>query len=101
MKVVLSARVEADITSQLEYGLKHFGPTVAERTFARVDTFLLQFLPNYPYAGKYLEENGIYETWIGKSPFVIFYRVNAETETITVLAFFHHAQDRAAFDPED
>ena len=76
MKVVLSARVEADIASQLEYGINHFGRDVAERTFARVDTFLFQFLPNHPYAGKYIEAPGIYETWIAKTPFVIFYRVN-------------------------
>ena len=44
---------------------------------------------------------GIYETWIAKTPFVIFYRVNTEAETITVLALFHHAQDRAALDPGD
>lgn len=37
MRVVLSARVETDIASQLEFGLKHFGPAVAERTFARLD----------------------------------------------------------------
>ena len=58
-------------------------------------------LPDYPYAGKYLEEHGIYETWIGKTPFVIFYRVDAQVDIITVLALFHHAQERAAFDPED
>jgi plasmid stabilization system protein ParE len=101
MKVVLSARVEADIASQLEYGINHFGRAVAERTFARVDTFLFHLLPDHPYAGKYLEERGIYETWIARTPFVIFYRVNNEADTITVLALFHHAQDRAAFDTED
>ena len=100
-EVVLSARVATEIATQLEYGLKHFGPDVAERTFARLDAFLFQFLPDYPYAGKYLEEHGIYETWIGKTPFVIFYRVDAQVDIITVLALFHHAQDRAAFDPED
>jgi|SRR6266436_9737897 plasmid stabilization system protein ParE len=100
MKVVLSARVEGDIAGQLQYGIDHFGQVVAERAFARVDTFLFQFLPAHPYAGRYLDDRGIYETWIAKTPFVIFYRVSAEADTITVLALFHHAQDRAAFDPE-
>jgi plasmid stabilization system protein ParE len=49
MKVVLSARVEADIADQLQYGIDHFGQRVAERTFSRVDTFLFKFLPAYPY----------------------------------------------------
>ena len=48
MKVVLSARVATEIAGQLECGLKHFGPAVAERTFARLDAFLFQFLPNHP-----------------------------------------------------
>jgi len=100
MKVVLSARVEADMAGQLQYGIDRFGQIVAERTFARVDTFLFQFLPAHPYAGKYLDDLGIYETWIAKTPFVIFYRVNTEIDAITVLALFHHAQDRTAFDPD-
>jgi plasmid stabilization system protein ParE len=101
MKVVLSARVEADIARQLEYGVSRFGPAVAARTFARVETFLFERLAAQPYAGKYIQERGIYEAWIVKTPFVIFYRVNAESEIVTVLALFHHAQDRSAFGAED
>lgn len=101
MKVVLSARVVADIANQFQYGIDHFGRTVAERTFARVDAFLFRFLPVYPHAGRYLEDRGIYETWIAKTPFVVFYRVDTATETVIVLGLFHHAQDRAAFDPEE
>jgi plasmid stabilization system protein ParE len=101
MKVVLSARIEADIANQLQFGINRFGRSVAERTFARVDRFLFQFLPASPYTGKYLEDRDIYEVWIAKTPFVIFYRVDGELDTITVLALFHHAQDRDRFDPEE
>ena len=101
MKVVLSARVEADLANQLQFGIDRFGPLVAERTFARVERFLFQFLPASPYSGKYLEDRDIYETWIVKTPFVIFYRIDAELDTITVLALFHHAQDRSRFDPAE
>lgn len=101
MRVVLSARVEADIARQLQYGIDHFGRIVAERTFGRVDAFLLQFLPAHPHSGKYLDDRGIYETWIARTPFVVFYRVDIEADTITVLALFHHAQDRAAFEPDE
>lgn len=100
MRVVLSARVEADIARQLEYGIDHFGAEVAGRTFARVDQFLFQFLPNYPFTGKHIPELSIYQAWITRTPFVVFYRVDVASETITVLALFHHAQDRAAFDPD-
>lgn len=101
MKVVLSARVEADIARQLEYGVNHFGQAVAERTFARVESFLFESLAAQPYAGKYIQERGVYEAWIVKTPFVIFYRVDAECETVIVLALFHHAQDRSAFGADD
>jgi plasmid stabilization system protein ParE len=57
--------------------------------------------PLTPHAGKYLDDRGIYETWITRTPFVVFYRVDIEADTITVLALFHHAQDRAAFDPDE
>jgi plasmid stabilization system protein ParE len=101
MKVVLSARVEADIANQLQYGVDHFGRQVAERTFSRVDRFLFEFLPAFPYSGNYLHERRVYEVWIARTPFVIFYRVDVQSDTITVLALFHHAQDWAAFDPDE
>jgi plasmid stabilization system protein ParE len=101
MKVVLSGRVEADIANQLQFGIDRFGRLVAERTFARVDRFLFQFLPASPYAGRYLEDRDIYEVWIARTPFVIFYRVDAERDRIVVLALYHHAQDRSRFDPEE
>jgi len=101
MRVLLSTRVETDIARQLQFGMDHFGTLIAERTFARVDRFLFQFLPAHPFTGKYLDDRQIYEVWIAKTPFVVFYRVNSENETITVLALFHHAQDRGAFDSEE
>jgi plasmid stabilization system protein ParE len=101
MKVLLSARVEADLANQLEYGTEQFGKAIAQRCFDRVDEFIFTFLSDYPRAGRYLEELDIYETWIARTPFVIFYRVDDEAQTITVLALFHHSQDRSAFDPKD
>lgn len=98
MKVVLSARVEADIAAQLEYGIERHGRRTAQRTFARVDTFLMSFLPNYPRTGKRIEPLGLYESWIARTPFIVMYRIEPDEATITVLALFHHAQDRSAFD---
>ena len=101
MKIVLSARAEADIAMQLEYGVANFGHPVAERTFARVERFLFERLAEHPTTGRYIQERDIYEAWIVRTPFVILYRVNREVQTVTVLALFHHAQDRSGFDPED
>ncbi|NJO34973.1 MAG: type II toxin-antitoxin system RelE/ParE family toxin [Rhodospirillales bacterium] len=99
MRIVLSARVEADIANQLQHSIDHFGTAVAERTFARLDTFLFKFLADYPLAGRPIE--GIYEAWVARTPFVVFYRVEPDKDIVTVLALFHHAQDRAGFDPND
>ena len=64
MKVALSARVEADIDHHLQYGIDHFGTAVAERTFARLDSFLFKFLAHYPFAGRRIDEGGVYEARI-------------------------------------
>ncbi len=100
MKVLLSERVEADIARQFEYGFQRFGHAVAARTFARIDTFLFKFLPTHPRAGHFHNQLGVYETWIARTPFVIFFRVDDSAQEITVLALFHHAQDRDSFEPD-
>jgi hypothetical protein len=99
----LSSRHASRRTSPTSFNSEfgRFGRSVAERTFARVDRFLFQFLPVSPYTGKYLEDRDIYEVWIVKTPFVIFYRVDAERDRIVILALYHHAQDRSRFDPEE
>jgi plasmid stabilization system protein ParE len=100
MNVVLSARVEADIARQLQYGIDHFGRAVAERTFARGDSFLFSYLANRPDAGRYLADRDLFEAGITKTPFVIFYRVDADARTLTVVGFFYRSQDRSVFDPD-
>jgi plasmid stabilization system protein ParE len=69
--------------------------------FARLDSFLFKFLADNPFAGRRIDEGEIYEAWIARTPFVVFYKVEPAVDTITVLALFHHAQDRASFDPSD
>jgi plasmid stabilization system protein ParE len=99
MRIVLSARVEADIAHQLSYSIAVHGRKTAEQTFARVDRFLNTFLSSYPRAGRKLPASDLYESWIARTPFIVIYRVDGEAGTITVLALFHHAQDRDEFGP--
>ena len=101
MKVVLSARVEADIARQLQYGIDHFGRAVAERTFTRVDRYLFTYLAGRPDAGRYLAGRDLSEASVSKTPFVIMYRVDTRTDTLTVVGFFYHSQDRSTFDPDE
>jgi ParE toxin of type II toxin-antitoxin system, parDE len=101
MKVVLSARVEriSPTSSNLAWNISDSwlpNGRSLESTHSSSNSF-----PPIPSLGKYLDEQGFHEVWIARTPFVVFYRVNAESDTITVLALFHHAQDRAAFDPDE
>ena len=100
MKILLSERVEADIAHQFAFGIQRFGHPVAERTFGRIDTYLFKFLPANPRTGHFHDQLGIYEAWISRTPFVIFYRLDEVAQAITVLALFHHGQDRSSFEPD-
>lgn len=94
MRVVLSERVEAEIGRHFAYGVEKFGRLVADRTFRRVRRFLLESLALYPRVGVYRAGRDIYEVVIPRTPFIAFYRIDPLADMLTVVAFFHHAQDR-------
>ena len=100
MKVVFTPRAEADLARHLDYGIQHFGRPVAERTLRRLITYLDPFLVTYPRTATFHPEIDAFETWVPKTPFVIFFRLHPEHDILRVLAIFHHAQDRSQFDPD-
>jgi plasmid stabilization system protein ParE len=61
--------------------------------------FIEVSLEAHPRAGKLLPRPNLYESWIPKTPFVVFYRVDDDADTVWMLALFHAAQDRSDFDP--
>jgi plasmid stabilization system protein ParE len=42
----------------------------------------------------------IYEIWIPRTRYIVFYRVEGE-ETLRILALFHSSQERSTFTAED
>jgi plasmid stabilization system protein ParE len=94
MKVVISRRVEGELNHHFAEGVAKFGQRVAERTFQRVRRFLFESLSTFPYIGVHRPKHNVYETVIPRTPFVVFYRIDAAADTLTVVALFHHAQDR-------
>lgn len=96
MKVRLSARVEAEIARHFDYGVDHYGQLAAERTFQRLDRFITRTLAEFPRIGTIRSGTGLHETWVPRTPFVLIYRVDETADSLTVLALFHHAQDRSA-----
>lgn len=53
MKVAFSERVEAELDHHFSFAVTKFGRSVAQRTFFRVRSFLLNTLAAYPYIGVY------------------------------------------------
>ena len=100
MKVVFTPRAEADLAHHLNYGIQHFGQAVAKRTLARLKSYLDPFLVTHPRTATFHSEINAFETWVPKTPFVIFFRLEPDNDVLRVLAIFHHAQDRSAFDPD-
>jgi plasmid stabilization system protein ParE len=94
MRIVLSERVEAELERHFSYGVEKFGRPGAERTFRRVRRFLFETLAAYPRTGVYRARRNVYEVVIPRTPFIAFYRIDREVDAVTVVALFHHAQDR-------
>jgi len=96
MKVVFTAHAREDIEQRFAYSVEHFGHAAAERLFQRVDAFITKTLAWFPFTGQ-AHPSGVLESWVPKTPFFVIYRVDKTTATLTVLAVYHHAQDRSAF----
>jgi plasmid stabilization system protein ParE len=94
MRIFLSERVEGQLDRHFAYGIGRFGRAVADRTFARVRHFLFGVLAIHPRIGMYRAERDIHEVIIPRTPFVVFYRIDEAADMLTVVALFHHAQDR-------
>jgi hypothetical protein len=56
--------------------------------------FIFETLPAHPRMAIYHAEQDVFEHFIPNTPFVVFYRLNPDADELTVLAIFHHAQDR-------
>jgi plasmid stabilization system protein ParE len=98
MKVVYSRTAARQIEAQIDYLISQHAPAAAARARTRIFTFIADFLARHPRAGCHIPEKGIYEIWIPRTKYVLFYRVETGN-TLRVLALFHTSQDRSHFDP--
>ncbi len=94
MKVLLSERAEFEFERHFSFGIEKFGLSVAERTFKRTRRFLFDVLAAHPRIGAHRPRRDVYEIVIPSTPFIAFYRIDAEAEMLTVVALFHYAEDR-------
>jgi plasmid stabilization system protein ParE len=100
MKLVITPRAQLQIDDQLKYGVERHGIKTAQRTFSRIESFLRDVVLIYPRTGTALPIRNLYETIIPRTPFVVIYRIEMMEDTVHVVGFFHHAQDRDALNPQ-
>ena len=102
MKVVVTPRADEDIAHQHEWGVARFGKKVTDRIYGRVQSFLLHSLAQNPRSGNRVSPSSdIYETWIPRTPFVLFYRIEPAADAVRILALFRHSQNWKDFVADD
>lgn len=100
MKVVYTPTAARQIESQIAYLVSQGAGRAAVAARQRITTFVSDFLAIYPRTGRLIPEKEIYEIWIPRTRYILFYRVEDE-DTLRVLALFHSAQDRSTFTVEE
>jgi plasmid stabilization system protein ParE len=100
MKVAFTPNAREDLNRRFAYTAENFGKSVADRIFRRLDAFIHGTLAHFPMTGRPHPSGNFFETWVPRTPFFLIYSVDTAADVLTVLAVFHHAQDRSAFDPD-
>jgi plasmid stabilization system protein ParE len=100
MRVVYTPTATRQIENQISYLVSQGAQRAAAAAHQRITSFIHDFLARYPKAGQLIPEKQIYEIWIPRTRFIVFYRIEAR-DTLRILALFHSAQDRAGFATED
>ena len=93
MRVVIDRVAAADLLAQLRWGADRFGIETTAQTLDRINNFIETYLPTFPLGAKYLPALNVFEVLIPRTPFILYYRQEAE-DHIRVLAVFHQSQDR-------
>jgi len=97
MSVIYSPEFQRQIASQYEYGLQRFGSTTATKTYRKTISYIENTIQAYPRTGHWRADIACFQTWVPKTPFVIFYRTaGADLE---VLALFNGSQDYSGYAP--
>jgi plasmid stabilization system protein ParE len=95
MKIRYTATARRQIAAQLSYLVDVGAPRAAARLRERIAAFVENVVAAHPRAACSIPERDIREAWIPRTPYVIQYRYNEPTQTITILALFHTSQDRS------
>jgi len=98
MRIRYSRRVEGELLEIFNFGLERFGRSVAETTLRRIYHALEINLAANPFIGRYLADRRLYGLVISRTPFVAYYRIEAQADLIEIVAIFGAGQNRSEFE---
>lgn len=88
-----SIEAETALNNQLDYLVAAGAPRAAEALARRIQQFLVNTISAYPRTGLYLQERGLWESWIPSTAIIAWYVF--DDDQVTVVTFWHAAQDRS------
>jgi len=98
MSIILTSTFQRHIGAAYDYGVQRFGQKTAERTYRRVIGHIENTLQTYPRTGRWRDDIGCFQSWVPRTPFVVFYRtVGKDLER---LALVSGAQDLTSYTPD-
>jgi len=100
MKVVYTPTAARQIENQLSHLVSKGARRAAVEARKRITSFIAGFLARYPRTGRLIADRQIYEIWIPRTRYVIFYRIEPG-DALRILALFHTSQDRSEFEADD
>jgi plasmid stabilization system protein ParE len=92
VNIVVAPRARRDLARQFDYLIEHDAASAARRLEQRLSNFVEHTLGAHPRAGIYLAHRDLWETWVPRTRFVVWYRFT-DTE-LQIVRVWHTSQDR-------
>lgn len=92
MRIVIAPSAKRDLLRQLGYLIEQDAAEAAVRLEARLSDFFESTLSRFPRIGTYLAHRGLWETWVPRTRFVIWYRFS--DDELQIVRVWHTSQNR-------
>lgn len=92
MKVVFDREAERDLADQIDYLIARGAGAAGRRLEQRLLSFIDRTLAHYPRSGTFTGHRGLWETWVPRTRFIIWYRFTANE--LQIVRGWHASQDR-------
>jgi plasmid stabilization system protein ParE len=96
-QVILTAQANRRLQSQIDYLLERHRKQAARALRVRVAAYLTDSLAHFPRTGTFIDQRGLWESWIPGTRIVAWYQF--DEATLTVLTFWNTSQDRQSSAP--